>query len=180
MTRGRSGPDADPGLAAQAASKTSDDAAQAVLRKENDALRQELAALRRKQAVPPSAPSAAAQAGSKLDSATAPPQDASRSQDPFGPMMPGGDPTLQRRIDADLRRVLKDFGAQRDSNAVIEVVIHVPNYALTENKRTALFYLISIKDYLMKKDVSPERIRMHMDPAPAGQNDMTVSMSVER
>ncbi|WP_238922823.1 hypothetical protein [Achromobacter ruhlandii] len=76
--------------------------------------------------------------------------------------------------------MLKEFGAQRDSNAVIEVVIHVPNYALTENKRTALFYLISIKDYLMKKDVSPERIRMHMDPAPAGQNDMTVSMSVER
>lgn len=157
-----------------AAAPAPDAAVQAALRRENDALRQELAALRRKQATPSQAPRPAA------SGATAAAPDAPRSQDPFGPMMPGGDPNLQRRIDADLRRVLKEFSAQRDSAAVIQVVIHVPNYALTENKRTALFYLISIKDYLMKKNVSPERIRMHMAPAPAGQKDMTVSMSVER
>lgn len=170
-------PDAMHAAAAPAAPKAPDLAAQAELRKENDALRQELAALRRKQATP--SPSPAAEAGSKIDSATVPP-DAPRPQDPFGPMMPGGDPKLQRHIDADLQRVLKEFDALHDSAAMIHVAIHVPNYALTENKRTALFYLISIKDYLMKKNVSPERIQMHMDPAPAGQNDMTVSMSVER
>ncbi|MGE4435627.1 hypothetical protein [Achromobacter sp.] len=168
---------APPAQADDARTPAPDLAAQAELRKENDALRQELAALRRKQATP--SPSPAAEAGSKIDSATVPP-DAPRPQDPFGPMMPGGDPKLQRHIDADLKRVLKEFDALHDSAAMIHVAIHVPNYALTENKRTALFYLISIKDYLMKKNVSPERIQMHMDPAPAGQNDMTVSMSVER
>ncbi|WP_241048747.1 hypothetical protein [Achromobacter xylosoxidans] len=167
------------GLAAQASEARADAAIQATLRKENEALRQELAALRKKSAAQAQEASAtAARAGSKMDAAAAEP-DASRPEDRFGPMMPGGDPQFQQRIDADLARVLKEFGARQDRDAVIHVAIHVPNYALTENKRTALFYLISIKDYLMKKNVSPEQIRMHMDRAPAGQKDMTVSMSVE-
>lgn len=168
------------GLAAQAPQARADAAIRATLRKENEALRQELAALRKKSAAQAQeASAAAARAGSKIDAAAATP-DAPRPEDRFGPRMPGGDPQFQQRIDADLARVLKEFGARQDRDAVIDVAIHVPNYALTENKRTALFYLISIKDYLMKKNVSPEQIRMHMDRAPAGQKDMTVSMSVER
>lgn len=147
------------------------------LLKENAALRQALAALRRQKEAQP-APSAVA-SGSRIDAPAAPPSQAPAANERFGPMMPGGDPQFQQRIDADLARVLKEFGARQDRDAVIHVAIHVPNYALTENKRTALFYLISIKDYLMKKNVSPEQIRMHMDRAPAGQKDMTVSMSVE-
>lgn len=167
------------GLAAQAPQARADAAIQAALRKENEALRQELASLRKKSAVQAQgASAAAARAGSKIDAAAATP-DAPRPEDRFGPRMPGGDPQFLQHIEADLARVLKEFGARQDRDAVIHVAIHVPNYALTENKRTALFYLISIKDYLMKKNVSPEQIRMHMDRAPAGQKDMTVSMSVE-
>ncbi|MFY4258898.1 hypothetical protein ACOTCG_14975 [Achromobacter xylosoxidans] len=147
------------------------------LLKENTALRQALAALRRQKEAQP-VPSAVA-SGSRIDAPAAPPSQAPAANERFGPMMPGGDPAFQQHIEADLARVLKEFGARQDRDAVIHVAIHVPNYALTENKRTALFYLISIKDYLMKKNVSPEQIRMHMDRAPAGQKDMTVSMSVE-
>lgn len=147
------------------------------LLKENAALRQALAALRRQKEAQP-APSAVA-SGPRIDAPAVPPSQAPAANERFGPMMPGVDPAFQQRIDADLARVLKEFGARQDRDAVIHVAIHVPNYALTENKRTALFYLISIKDYLMKKNVSPEKIRMHMDRAPAGQKDMTVSMSVE-
>lgn len=145
----------------------------ATLRRENDALRQELAALRKKQAaLEHGAVGAAAGRG---ETAAGNP----KPVDKFGPTMPQEDRRFRQRIEDELQRTLKEFEARRDSGASIDVVIYVPNYALTENKRTALFYLISIKDYLMKRKVAPGQIRMHMAPAPAGQKDMTVSMSVE-
>ncbi|MCZ8397178.1 hypothetical protein [Achromobacter ruhlandii] len=145
----------------------------ATLRRENDALRQELAALRKKQAaLEHGAVGAAAGRG---ETAAGNP----KLVDKFGPTMPQEDRRFRQRIEDELQRTLKEFEARRDSGASIDVVIYVPNYALTENKRTALFYLISIKDYLMKRKVAPGQIRMHMAPAPAGQKDMTVSMSVE-
>nr|WP_312478294.1 hypothetical protein [Achromobacter ruhlandii] len=138
----------------------------AMLRRENEDLRQELAALRKKQAAAAQGPAGEGSGHPK-------------AADKFGPMMPQDDHSFRQRIEDELQRTLKEFEARRDSGASIDVVIYVPNYALTENKRTALFYLISIKDYLMKRKVAPGQIRMHMAPAPAGQKDMTVSMSVE-
>lgn len=167
----------------------------ATLRRENDALRQELAVLRKKQAAlaqraagaaPGSGPVAAG--GNALGASAAGGNAAGnaeaggghpKSADKFGPTMPEDDHSFRQRIEDDLQRTLKEFEARRDSGVSIDVVIYVPNYALTENKRTALFYLISIKDYLMKRKVAPGQIRMHMAPASAGQKDMTVSMSVE-
>lgn len=174
------------GEGAAAAAGTSADAREhATLRRENDALRQELAALRKKQAAlaqratgaAPGSGSVAAGGNSagNAEAGGGHPQ----SADKFGPTMPEDDHSFRQRIEDDLQRILKEFEARRDSGVSIDVVIYVPNYALTENKRTALFYLISIKDYLMKRKVAPGQIRMHMAPASAGQKDMTVSMSVE-
>lgn len=190
------------GTAAVAAGTSADALEHATLRRENDALRQELAALRKKQAAlaqraagaGPGGGSAAsggnaadghaaggnaAAAGSNAAGSAAAAGDHPKSADKFGPTMPEDDHSFRQRIEDDLQRTLKDFEARRDSGVSIDVVIYVPNYALTENKRTALFYLISIKDYLMKRKVAPGQIRMHMAPASAGQKDMTVSMSVE-
>ena len=190
------------GAAAVAAGTSADALEHATLRRENDALRQELAALRKKQAAlaqraagaGPGGGSAAsggnaadghaaggnaAAAGSNAAGSAAAAGDHPKSADKFGPTMPEDDHSFRQRIEDDLQRTLKDFEARRDSGVSIDVVIYVPNYALTENKRTALFYLISIKDYLMKRKVAPGQIRMHMAPASAGQKDMTVSMSVE-
>ncbi|WP_241070609.1 hypothetical protein, partial [Achromobacter insuavis] len=184
---------ASAGTSAQAREHTT-------LRRENDALRQELAALRKKQAelaqraagaAPGSGSVAAggnAEGGNALGASAAGGNAAGnaeaggghpKSADKFGPTMPEDDHSFRQRIEDDLQRTLKEFEARRDSGVSIDVVIYVPNYALTENKRTALFYLISIKDYLMKRKVAPGQIRMHMAPASAGQKDMTVSMSVE-
>lgn len=190
---------ASAGTSAQAREHTT-------LRRENDALRQELAALRKKQAelaqraagaAPGSGSLAAggnaAVGGNALGASAAGGNAAGgnaagnaeaggghpKSADKFGPTMPEDDHSFRQRIEDDLQRTLKEFEARRDSGVSIDVVIYVPNYALTENKRTALFYLISIKDYLMKRKVLPGQIRMHMAPASAGQKDMTVSMSVE-
>ncbi|EGP45639.1 hypothetical protein [Achromobacter insuavis] len=184
---------ASAGTSAQAREHTT-------LRRENDALRQELAALRKKQAelaqraagaAPGSGSVAAggnAEGGNALGASAAGGNAAGnaeaggghpKSADKFGPTMPEDDHSFRQRIEDDLQRTLKEFEARRDSGVSIDVVIYVPNYALTENKRTALFYLISIKDYLMKRKVLPGQIRMHMAPASAGQKDMTVSMSVE-
>lgn len=181
--------------AAAAAGTSADAREHATLRRENDALRQELAALRKKQAelaqrAAGAAPaSGSVAAGGNALGASAAGGNAvgnaeaggghSKSADKFGPTMPEDDHSFRQRIEDDLQRTLKEFEARRDSGVSIDVVIYVPNYALTENKRTALFYLISIKDYLMKRKVAPGQIRMHMAPAPAGQKDMTVSMSVE-
>lgn len=167
--------DASPMREAQgsaAAAREEDALEHATLRRENDALRQELAALRKKQA----ALEHGAGNGAGRNEAGAGKQ---KPVDKFGPTMPQEDRRFRQQIEDDLQRTLKEFEARRDSGASIDVVIYVPNYALTENKRTALFYLISIKDYLMKRKVAPGQIRMHMTPAPAGQKDMTVSMSVE-
>lgn len=142
------------------------------LRLENEALRQEIAALRKKNAT--LAQSAASSGGANTPTR---PADA-KPNDKFALSMPEGDRHFSQRIEADLQRALQQLQAQ-NGDAHIDVMIYVPNYALTENKRTALFYLISIKDYLMKQKVSPDRIRMHMVPAAAGQQEMTVSMSVE-
>lgn len=188
------------GAAAVAAGTSADALEHATLRRENDALRQELAALRKKQAAlaqraagaGPGGGSAAS-GGNAVDGHAAGGNAAGgngagsaaaagghpKSADKFGPTMPEDDHSFRQRIEDDLQRTLKDFEARRDSGVSIDVVIYVPNYALTENKRTALFYLISIKDYLMKRKVAPGQIRMHMAPASAGQKDMTVSMSVE-
>ena len=193
------------GAAAVAAGTSADALEHATLRRENDALRQELAALRKKQAAlaqraagaGPGGGSAASGgnavdghaaggnaaggngAGSNAAGSAAAAGGHPKSADKFGPTMPEDDHSFRQRIEDDLQRTLKDFEARRDSGISIDVVIYVPNYALTENKRTALFYLISIKDYLMKRKVAPGQIRMHMAPASAGQKDMTVSMSVE-
>lgn len=193
------------GAAAVAAGTSADALEHATLRRENDALRQELAALRKKQAAlaqraagaGPGGGSAASGgnavdghaaggnaaggngAGSNAAGSAAAAGGHPKSADKFGPTMPEDDHSFRQRIEDDLQRTLKDFEARRDSGVSIDVVIYVPNYALTENKRTALFYLISIKDYLMKRKVAPGQIRMHMAPASAGQKDMTVSMSVE-
>lgn len=176
--------------AAASAGTSADALEHATLRRENDALRQELAALRKKQAAlaqraagaGPGGGSAAS-GGNAADGHAAGSAAAAgghpKSADKFGPTMPEDDHSFRQRIEDDLQRTLKDFEARRDSGVSIDVVIYVPNYALTENKRTALFYLISIKDYLMKRKVAPGQIRMHMAPASAGQKDMTVSMSVE-
>lgn len=186
--------------AAAAAGTSADAREHATLRRENDALRQELAALRKKQAALAQSAagagpgSGAVAAGGKVAGNNAAGGNAAgsnaagnaeagggrpKSADKFGPTMPEDDHSFRQRIEDDLQRTLKEFEARRDSGVSIDVVIYVPNYALTENKRTALFYLISIKDYLMKRKVAPGQIRMHMAPASAGQKDMTVSMSVE-
>lgn len=168
--------------AAAAAASPVTNAQEHALRRENDALRQELAALRNKKqaelAQGAVAVSGSGGGGNAAGSSETEGRHA-KSADKFGPMMPQDNHSFRQRIEDDLQRTLKEFEARRASGASIEVVIYVPNYALTENKRTALFYLISIKDYLMKRKVAPGQIRMHMAPASAGQKDMTVSMSVE-
>lgn len=156
---------------------TAAEAERAALRRENEVLREENANLRKKNAalLQPETP-----ARHEAKATKPAPSGEPKPTDKFGPTLPEGDRQFVQSIEDELQRALKQLENQPDSRDNINVMIYVPNYALTENRRTALFYLISIKDYLMKRNISSARIRMQMTQAPVGQKDMSVSVSVER